>query len=290
MQRQNLKYILLSLGENIKGFGILVGCFKNWYDFVSLKIGLADSAFLVSSLDGELKNIAINKPNHTITITYGNNKITFSFASGRQLDNAMRNIYQNYIEQQYRSLNVKGRKVIDIGANNGDSAIYFIMRGASMVYAYEPYPHSYAHAVKNVKINGMQDKVLMKNMAVSGSTGSIILDDKYDSINNSILKGSEHGKKIPITNLNHIVNRYKLRNTVLKMDCEGSEYEILANASDKTLKSFSQVAIEYHFGPDKIVKRLKNLGFRVSYTKPKVVNNSETNGLRMEYGMIFANR
>ena len=204
------------------------------------------------------------------------------------LDNAMRNIYEIVIWEQYADLEVKGRQVLDIGANNGDSAIYFALKGAKGVFAYEPYPSSYRQAERNVELNGMGSVISLRNEAVMGSESSMIVDDKYDSVSNSVLRPSSSGKRIKIVSLDQIVADLGLKDAALKMDCEGAEYEIFKGASNESIKRFAQIAIEYHFGYESLVKRLKACGFKVKYTQPKISRNAETNGMRMNYGAIYA--
>lgn len=68
-----------------------------------------------------------------------------------------------FIEEEYRNLNVKDKVVIDIGANNGDSAIYFALNGARRVIALEPYPHAFFLAERNIMENGLADKIIIVN-------------------------------------------------------------------------------------------------------------------------------
>ena len=51
-------------------------------------------------------------------------------------------INENFIKEQYKWLDVEGKNVVDVGANIGDTAIYFALKGAKHVYAFEPYPYS----------------------------------------------------------------------------------------------------------------------------------------------------
>jgi Methyltransferase FkbM domain len=53
--------------------------------------------------------------------------------------------------------------------------------------------------------------------------------------------------------LEDILNKYNAPNgkTVLKMDCEGAEYEIILSATVDTLLRFSHLLIEYHYGYNK---------------------------------------
>ena len=291
MSERGPLYPFYSLGENLKGFLLLVYRFSNWYGFVAFRSGLWNSAVL-KPRDGsrKLNSIALDRNSSTVMVSYDGKIARFCFNSTRQLDNTMRNIYQDFIQEQYHKLRVRNKTVVDIGANNGDTAIYFAVRGASRVYAYEPYPSSYKLAERNVKSNKLANRIKLRNEAVRGSYGSISVDENYESVSNSILRDCRRGKRIGVVSLDSIVEKNKIRNAVLKIDCEGDEYGIIASARESTLKSFSQIAIEYHFGYEKIVERLRKLGFLVEHTRPKVSRNSETGGLRMDYGMIYASR
>lgn len=291
MPKQDLAYLLLSLKENIKGLYFLSSTFVNWYDFVLLYFGAKDDVLLTCGVKGSsLKSVSINVNRGLIKITYKNRPVLFRFGSRKQLANAMRNIYQSYVQEQYGSADVRGRSVVDIGANNGDSAIYFVMNGASKVYAYEPYPRSFGQLVANARLNMMQKRIEPANEAVGGRAGTIRLDEGYESVSNSMLERSGRGRRVRVTTLDRIVKEHGLRHAVLKMDCEGSEYGIFESASDAALASFDQVAMEYHFGYERLAKRLRAAGFKVRYTRPKSTRNAETNGVRVVYGEIYAKR
>ena len=62
-----------------------------------------------------------------------------------------------FVEKEYDILSVKDKIVVDIGANIGDSSIYFVKRGARKVYAIEPNQELYQLAKKNISLNSMSD-------------------------------------------------------------------------------------------------------------------------------------
>lgn len=74
-----------------------------------------------------------------------------------------------FIDKEYDFLPVKDRAVIDIGANIGDSCIYFILKGAKSVLAIEPNGNLYNFAKKNININGFSDKIKIIRAACSGN-------------------------------------------------------------------------------------------------------------------------
>ncbi|RLG62913.1 hypothetical protein DRO21_06825, partial [archaeon] len=85
-------------------------------------------------------------------------------------------IHSTFIKQVYHMLNVKNRIVIDIGAYIGDTPIYFILKGARKVIAVEPYPRHYALAKENIALNGLDNRVTLLNVAISGRNEVIKLD------------------------------------------------------------------------------------------------------------------
>ena len=93
-------------------------------------------------------------------VPYYNNKIRMNGLS----DNG--HIQVVFLKEIYKFLNVKNKIVIDIGANIADSAIYFVLNGAKQVIALEPFSYSYKYAVENIKINNMEDKILMFNFLI----------------------------------------------------------------------------------------------------------------------------
>lgn len=55
-----------------------------------------------------------------------------------------------YGSQEFKQIDFRNKTVLDIGANIGDSAIYFSTMGAKRVIAVEPYPKSFYSTMKEV--------------------------------------------------------------------------------------------------------------------------------------------
>jgi hypothetical protein len=53
-------------------------------------------------------------------------------------------VFEIFDENAYDNIDVYGRDVVDIGANVGDSSIYFALKGARKVVGVEPLPNVYA--------------------------------------------------------------------------------------------------------------------------------------------------
>jgi hypothetical protein len=61
-----------------------------------------------------------------------------------------------------------------------------------------------------------------------------------------------------------LVNKYKISEGILKMDCEGCEYASIIGATNDTLRRFKQIQIEYHYGPKELVQKLSRAGFETT--------------------------
>jgi FkbM family methyltransferase len=173
-------------------------------------------------------------------------------------------------ENIYSKLPINGKTIIDVGANIGDSSIYFALKGAKRVIGIEPFPKNYEIARSNVELNGLSDKVTLLLAGCGGHGGNITVDNSYESCANSQLTGNaKSGAKIPLMTLKEILTEFQLTNEdiILKLDCEGCEYDVVLSSAS-VLTQFSHILIEYHYGYKDLLESLKKLGFRVSHTRP----------------------
>lgn len=193
-------------------------------------------------------------------------------------------VYTVFVNEEYNFLRVNNEIVIDIGANVGDSAVYFVLNNARKVIALEPYPYSYNIADRNVKNNELENKITLLN-AGYGEDGVIRLDPGFKNSTSSKLKPSDRGIDIKVLSLKTLVDKYNVEKAILKMDCEGGEYNLLKE-DNNTLRKFSRIQIEYHYGYETLKKRLEDAGFNVRNTEP--YRNRRAANPDMEMGYIFA--
>jgi len=184
-------------------------------------------------------------------------------------------LVEQFVQEQYKWLCVGGKQVLDVGANIGDTAIYFALNGAAHVYALEPYPYTYLQARRNVELNDLERQVTVLNMGC-GREGMITVNPELKSEPSSNLVQHETGEMVPIVSLKRIVESYGLSDAVAKIDCEGCEYALILGAGDEELRAFSQMMIEYHHGYQDLVDRLEKAGFQVTHTRPVDFQNVVT--------------
>jgi FkbM family methyltransferase len=195
-----------------------------------------------------------------------------------------------FLDNIYENLPVVGKTVIDIGANIADSSIYFAIRGAKKVIGLEPFPKNYEIAKRNVELNNLSDKITLLLAGCAGDQGFVTISPFDKSWLGSSIKNSSQGFKVPLITLEDILKQNNLQNgelNILKMDCEGCEYESVLSASRDVIRSFSYIQIEYHYGYKDLKYKLEENGFIVSITKPISAPEIENSG-RQYYGYIYA--
>jgi FkbM family methyltransferase len=182
-----------------------------------------------------------------------------------------------FVDKVYRYLPAKNKTVIDIGANIGDSAIYFALSGATKIICLEPFPKNYDLAEKNINGNNFSNKITLLLAGCSGNSDEITIDPEYKSGDSAIIKDFKRGIKVPIFTLEDILIKNSLlsdSSIILKMDCEGCEYESILSANENTLQKFSHIMIEYHYGYKNLKEKLEESGFKVSITRPTIYWNT----------------
>lgn len=168
-----------------------------------------------------------------------------------------------YFNGEYDWLPVKGKQVVDVGASIGDSAIYFALRGATKVIAFEPILASFTAACENISRNHLEGVIDLRRAAVGGRTGSVSLDDGISGSTGNRVVSSDRGTLVDVTSLDELVKSEGLTDSVMKVDCEGEEYDIISKARMETLRSFSHIILEYHYGYSTLCSKLSSCGFDV---------------------------
>ena len=178
--------------------------------------------------------------------------------------------------------------ILDIGANIGVFCIYAKVNGADKVFACEPNEESYTILMKNIKENGYEDTVMALNRAVTSIDGETVLIPKESSPMNQILEShdDEHTGlcRVKTISLESILRKYSIEFVdLLKIDCEGSEYQIIEATGAEIFNKIKRLRFEYHEGPDDLTHHLSKYGYRVDGHFP----DNASGGGRDKVGRIF---
>ncbi|WP_016991064.1 FkbM family methyltransferase [Flavobacterium sp. ACAM 123] len=177
-----------------------------------------------------------------------------------------------FIEKDYNLLSNESLVVFDIGMNIGISSLFFALnKNVAKIYSFEPVVTTYAQAAYNLELNpSYSNKIETFNYGLGGSSRvekvlynsqakgncgirldlSLVLDkDNAEEINIGI---RSIGEVLP-----DLFTKHPEQKKVLKIDCEGAEYEILEKLSElNLLDEIDVLLIEWH---DKGAKTLEDL-------------------------------
>ena len=166
----------------------------------------------------------------------------------------------------------RGSTVVDVGANVGILSLYAVSRGAARVYAYEPNAQSFAHLQRNIQQNRLDSVILPHRVAVTGRGGDVVKFPVESSAYGAILPDDTTAgfELVPTTSLEHIMRDNHLdRVHLLKLDCEGAEYEIVGQTPGEVWDRVDAVRLEYHRGrPEDIIAALGRRGLAVELHRP----------------------
>jgi FkbM family methyltransferase len=172
--------------------------------------------------------------------------------------------------------------IVDLGACRGEFVnemdSLFKIKKAILV---EANPTNYRNLVS-------KENYVLYNKAISDKSGDTIefYEDTNSPYNGSKFFNYFNGVKHQILtiNLEDIIKENNLEYIdILKVDIEGSEYDVMPNISDETYLKIGQITIEFHdfidvnlkIKTENIINKLESLGFsRIS--KPiRYMNNSD---------------
>jgi FkbM family methyltransferase len=217
--------------------------------------------------------------------TFGGKSLAFPYDGNRY--GTLVVLREFFVGEPFVGLDVEGKDVVDIGSSIGDTPIYFALKGARRVIALEPYPATYARAEQNISENGFDDKITLLNEG-AGASGWMKLSRSETNLWANAMPSND-GPEVHFNSLRDIITRFGIGEACLKLHGEGCEYELLEGASDEDLAHFPQIVLKYHYGANRILRRLKGAGFTIirkwdlhySY-------NSSSSKPRYEAGFILA--
>jgi FkbM family methyltransferase len=140
--------------------------------------------------------------------------------------------------------------VVDIGAHIGAFTVYAARRASKgLVLAYEPFPENFVYLQQNKEINNLYNlKIFNKAVTSTGSDVDLFIS-ALNNVCHSLYKFGSTKRAIQIqsTTLKDIFEENKLdKINFLKIDTEGSEFDIILNAPKILLEKIDKMIIEYH--------------------------------------------
>lgn len=192
-------------------------------------------------------------------------------------------IKETFVDDFYhfkRSIKPVTGVILDIGAGIGEFAIQAAAAcpGCSVI-GFEPYKESFNFFQKNVAENGLLN-ILPVEAAVSSVSGNLVMDT---SSGNPLQFRTCTDERTPnfvesLQLIPYLIVKGIPSVEILKLDCEGGEYNILLPLESKDLNRFRFITMEYHDGLTphnhyELIDHLEKSGFLVSCVPNMVHDN-----------------
>ncbi len=167
---------------------------------------------------------------------------------------------------------VANKNVLDIGANIGVFSLLCACYGAKKVLAIEPVSKTYNTLIENIqRLNFNQYILPLQNVVTDKSEDVVNISIQLDAGHNSLYNTSNDYEQVKSISLSDALSKFDDTDVYLKLDCEGAEYDIILNATEKEMSRISNIAMEIHGdlhptykGFEIIEQKLTSFGFKLT--------------------------
>ena len=180
--------------------------------------------------------------------------------------------------------------ILDIGANIGTFSVYIGKKYPfSRLFCYEPDEKNFEKLAENLQINSITNANFYRKAVGKKNEFIKLFSDefgKFGTVGSSTVTKGPKEIKVECITLENIFDENCIMNCdLLKLDCEGAEYDILMNTKKEIFEKIKLISLEYHniINHDgyELKKFLEIVGFLV-----KLVPDNHNN----KYGFIYAKR
>ena len=255
--------IMSNFFENLRIFLNSRKIFKNWYIYPKVYYKIISDKFPIFETNSGLK-IKIRK--HSTDLM----ALTHVWLIG---------------EYKSENFDIKDTDIIiDIGGHIGLFSLYasqFCKNG--LIYSFEPVPENYNLLIDNIQSNDL-NQIKPFNLAVSNSNSNVKLYLNDDEAGHSMFSKSSKTITVDSISLQQIFDDNNIENcNFLKLDCEGTEYEILQNLKLSYFNKIEKIVIEYHMADShpELLENLKKLLISQNYSL-------KTKKLFSDIGFLYA--
>jgi FkbM family methyltransferase len=240
-----------------------------------------------------------------IFIKKSTKKRTFYLDIINPFDCLFNNYNEMFVENKYDCYSLKNLDVVlDIGANNGLFSLLMLNNGCKKIYAFEPNEKSLINLKHFASNSNNAIEVIEKAIYTKNENLEFFIDNNNTTIGSLSkthlqLNGSDIQKIIvPAISIKTFIDQHNIEKiSLIKMDIEGAEYDIIDNLENDVYEKTDSFLIEYHDNNDqrviKIIETLKNKGYDIQQIRDQ---NSRNNALILDTydksvtGTIFAKK
>jgi len=181
--------------------------------------------------------------------------------------------WQIYLRRIY-CVEASDQIILDIGANVGLFSLYAARQApAARIIAVEPFPQTFQRLLEIVADHRLADRITCLDCAISGVGGPrLMANGPSPSQQRARAAAGRNAPGIQVLSktLRDLLQEQALTSIdLLKMDIEGSEYEVLLSTSLDVLRTVRRIAIEYHgdckpYTKLQLFDHLRQAGFEVT--------------------------
>jgi FkbM family methyltransferase len=160
--------------------------------------------------------------------------------------------------------------IVDVGAHVGSFTLWLAERYPRMrAVCFEPDPDAFAYLERNT--GGIAATLHRRAVGASGGTGTLHRPIAGGGV--SSLQATAVGDEVGVEVVSFEQTLAGLGDvSLLKLDCEGCEYELVLGTPPAPWRRVQRVVLEYHtvsgHDPSQLVERLGSLGLRLVSSKP----------------------
>jgi FkbM family methyltransferase len=140
--------------------------------------------------------------------------------------------------------------VLDIGAHVGTfSCSLGRLHPQATVDAYEPTYDTAQFLRRNVAANGLEGRIHVHEAALAGETGFAMFERTGNASGFNRLAavdGRDEGIRVETVSFDDVVARSDQPIELVKMDCEGGEYDLVYRSDPANWQSVQRLVLEYH--------------------------------------------
>lgn len=157
-----------------------------------------------------------------------------------------------HVDRDYEAPGVawrQARAIVDVGANVGSFTVWAALKAPNAkILSIEPNPGTFKFLRGNIELNGLQSRVTAMGVAVGPSAGEAMLESVDHSLGTRLSRGGRGEVPVIVETLPALLAQAGMGGhiDVLKIDCEGMEYEVLEAVGQEWLRSVGTLMCEYH--------------------------------------------
>jgi len=185
--------------------------------------------------------------------------------------------WQIFLRRVYRVASTD-HVIVDLGANIGIFTLYAARCAPqAKIFSVEPFPSTFQRLVDTVRDHPLETRVTCLNFAAAGSSGTRLMPDAPVPSQRRVLSSVASyakvstGPQVMGKTLEAMFAENRLSHVdLLKVDIEGSEYEVFLSTPSHVLARIDRIAMEYHgdsapYSKQQLFDHLHRAGFTIAW-------------------------